>query len=160
MNPAAPVAVFPNMTKTQRPTGLLALGASLVLLMSGALASAPVHASTTARAVPRLEAKLRPSGDPDGSGRANVTLDKAHRRVCATITWKGIATPDAAHIHRGSDGSILVNLTGSVTHGNKCATGVSKKVIAGILAHPKRYYVNVHNPTFPAGAIQGTLHRP
>src|SRR5690242_18230848 len=148
------------MTKTLRPIGPLALAASFVLLTSGALANAPVQASPAAKAVPRLVATLRPSGDPDGSGKATITLDKVHGRVCATITWKGIQTPDAAHIHRGSDGSILVDLTGSVTHGSKCVSGVSKKVIAGIVKRPKSYYVNVHNPTYPAGAIQGTLHRP
>jgi len=148
------------MTKTLRPIGPLALAASLVLLTSGALASAPVQASSAALAVPRLVTTLRPSGDPDGAGKANLTLDKAHGRVCATITWKRIQTPDAAHIHLGSNGSIVVDLTGAVTHGSKCTTGVSKKVIGAILKHPKSYYVNVHNPTYPAGAIQGTLHRP
>jgi hypothetical protein len=148
------------MTKTLLPIGWLALGATLLLVTSGALVSAPVHASPAARANPRLQTMLRPSGDPDGAGKAIVALDKAHGRVCATITWKRIATPDAAHIHRVADDSIVVDLTGSVTHGNKCATGVSKKVIAGIVKHPKRYYVNVHNVIYPAGAIQGTLHRP
>jgi hypothetical protein len=147
------------MTKTLRLTGPLALAASLVLLTSGAL-SAPVNASPAALAGHRLVTKLRPSGDPDGSGKASIKLSKARGRVCATITWQGIVTPDAAHIHRATDGSIVVDLTGSVTGGSKCVTGVSKKVIAGILAHPKRYYVNVHNPVYPAGAIQGTLHRP
>src|SRR5215510_11645796 len=106
------------MTKTLRLTGPLALCASLVLLTSGALASAPVNASPAAPAGHRLEAKLRPSGDPDGSGRAAIKLNKARGRVCATITWRGIATPDAAHIHRASNGSIVVDLTGSVTHGS------------------------------------------
>jgi hypothetical protein len=147
------------MMKNLRPTGPLALVASLVLLTSGALASAPVNASPAARAVPHLEAKLRPSGDPDGSGKANLTLSKARGRVCATITWKGIATPDAAHIHRSSNDSIVVNLTGAVTQGRKC-TSAGKKLIASILAHPGRYYVNVHNPTYPAGAIQGKLRKP
>jgi hypothetical protein len=148
------------MLKTLRPIGPLALGVSLVLLTSGALASAPVHASPpAARAGVRLEATLSPSGDPDGHGEATVTLNKARGRVCATITWQGIATPDAAHIHRASDGFIVVNLTGSVTHGSKCVRGVSKRVIAKIVRHPKKYYVNVHNVVYPAGAIQGTLRR-
>ena len=151
-----------NMMKTLRPTAPLALGASLVLLTSGALVSDPVQASNAspaARVGHRLEAKLRPEGDPDGKGEAIVKLNKRRHRVCATITWQGIATPTAAHIHRASDDFVVVNLTGSVTQGSKCVTGVKKKVIKGILAHPKRYYVQVHNLSFPAGAIRGTLHR-
>src|SRR3954453_13040065 len=103
------------MTKTLRLTAPPPLAPSLVLLPSGALASAPVNASPAALAGHRLVTNLRPSGDPDGSGKASIKFSKARGRVCATITWQGIVTPDAAHIHRASDGSIVVDLTGSVT---------------------------------------------
>jgi len=53
----------------------------------------------------------------------------------------------------------VVDLTGSVTGGANCATGVSRPLIRRILEHPRRYYFNVHNDAYPAGAIQGTLHR-
>ena len=66
---------------------------------------------------------------------------------------------DAAHIHRMSDCGIVVDLTGSVTGGTKCATGVPKATITAILRHPGRYYFNLHNPRYPAGAIRGTLKR-
>jgi hypothetical protein len=36
---------------------------------------------------------------------------------------------------------------------------VSHRLIAAMLAHPRRFYFNVHNATYPAGAIQGVLHR-
>src|SRR6476661_7531214 len=49
------------------------------------------------------------------------------------------------------------DLNGSVTGGSHCATGVSRTLIGKILAHPGRYYFNVHNMQFPAGAIQGKL---
>jgi CHRD domain-containing protein len=29
----------------------------------------------------------------------------------------------------------------------------------GLMEHPSRYYVNVHNRPFPEGAIRGQLHR-
>jgi len=79
--------------------------------------------------------------------------------VCATVTFSKIGKPNVAHIHRKSDGGVVVDLTGSVTGGAKCKTGVPKSLIKKILDHPGRYYFNVHNNTFPAGAIQGTLHR-
>ena len=54
---------------------------------------------------------------------------------------------------------VKIDLTGSVTGGKNCTTGVRKRLIRRILEHPRRYYFNVHNATYPAGAIQGTLHR-
>lgn len=106
-----------------------------------------------------LEAHLKPSGDPDGSGEATLRMRKAKGKVCATVEWHRIGTPEAAHIHRRSDGSIVVDLTGSVTGGPHCATGVRRHLIGRILDHPRRFYFNVHNATYPAGAIQGVLHR-
>lgn len=79
--------------------------------------------------------------------------------MCADVTYRRIGTPNAAHIHRKSDGGIVVALTGSVTGGAHCARGVSRPLIRRILEHPRRYYFNVHNNAYRAGAIQGTLHR-
>jgi hypothetical protein len=138
---------------------VLAVVSGLALTAAGTLVSAPTDAAPAPRAAQRLETTLRPSGDPDGSGEAHFTLNKARKKVCATVTWQDIEQPDAAHIHRVSDGGIVVDLTGSVTGGSKCRTGVSKRVIRKLLAHPEQYYFNVHNPTYPAGAIQGTLRR-
>ena len=143
-----------------RTRRVLAVVSGLALATTGTLVSAPTDAAPAQRAVAqRLEATLRPSGDPDGSGEAHFTLNKARRKVCATVTWQDIQQPDAAHIHRASDGGVVVDLSGSVTGGAKCARGVAKRKIARILKHPRRFYFNVHNPTYPAGAIQGTLHR-
>lgn len=136
---------------------LVALGATLALTAAGA--AVPTQADQAQRPAAKLEAQLRPSGDPDGSGEAHFTLNKARGRVCATVEWSQIEQPDSAHIHRGSDGGIVVDLGGSVTGGSKCRSGVSKRLIGKILRHPGRYYFNVHNPTYPAGAIQGTLRR-
>ena len=139
---------------------ILAVAGGLALMAAGTLVGTPTDASPAPRqAVQRLETTLRPSGDPDGSGEAHFTLNKARKKVCATVTWQDIQQPDSAHIHRSSDGAIMVDLGGAVIGGSKCVTGVSKRTITKILAHPGRYYFNVHNPTYPAGAIQGTLHR-
>jgi hypothetical protein len=141
-----------------RRTTALFVGACMVGAASaGTLALTGPAAGAQTQSV-QLQAQLRPSGDPDGSGQATFRLRKAKGKVCATVTWRNIDTPDSAHIHRKSDSGIVVDLSGSVTGGAHCATGVSHKLIGRIIDHPRRYYFNVHNPTYPAGAIQGTLH--
>jgi len=119
------------------------------------------NASAAQAAGTRLEANLRGTmaGDPDGRGRAVFRLYRAKRKVCARVTWSMIGTPDAAHIHRRSDGGIVVDLTGSVTDGPRCARKVPRPLIRRIANHPRRYYFNVHNAAYPAGAIEGRLHR-
>ena len=144
-------------THTRR---VLAAACGLAIAAAGTLASVPTEASPAHRAgVHRLETTLRPSGDPDGSGEAHFTVSKARKKICARVTWQNIGQPDAAHIHRVSDGAIVIDLVGSVTGGSRCRTGVPKRTIRRILRHPGQFYFNVHNATYPTGAIQGTLHR-
>jgi hypothetical protein len=148
------------MSHTTKPgarhaTALL-LSACLVGAVPATLSSPATGAEQSART---LQAHLRPSGDPDGSGEAHFRLRKAAGKVCATVEWHHIEKPDAAHIHRRSTGAVVIDLSGSVTGGAHCATGVRPRLIGKILAHPHRFYFNVHNPTYPAGAIQGVLHR-
>lgn len=134
-----------------------ALSAVLVGGLSMTVATAPVGAEQSSYQV--LHANLRPGGDPDGSGTARFRLYPAKGKVCARVTWQYIGTPNAAHIHRRSDGMVKIDLTGSVTGGKNCTTGVRKRLIRRILEHPRRYYFNVHNDAYPAGAIQGVLRR-
>lgn len=134
-----------------------ALSAVLVGGLTTAVTTAPAAAEQAGYQV--LHANLRPSGDPDGSGTARFRLYPARGKVCARVTWERIGTPDAAHIHRRSDGMVKVDLTGSVTGGKNCTTGVRKRLIRRILDHPRRFYFNVHNAAYPAGAIQGVLRR-
>ena len=126
-----------------------AIAAALLLVPTSSASALPVSATV-------LHASLAPGGDADGSGMAMVTLRPAVRRVCATISWSGIDKPFAAHIHRRSDGQVVVDLTGSVTGGARCTTA-SRRLIRRIAERPGRYYVNVHNRTYPAGAVQGSL---
>ena len=136
-----------------------------VALVAGSALTAGMTAGSAAAAqtgaVTRLEANLRGSmgGDTDGSGHATLRFFRAKRQVCATVTWSRIGRPNAAHIHRSSDGGVVVGLTGSVTGGAHCAHNVPRATISRIVAHPQSYYFNVHNAAYPAGAIRGTLHR-
>ena len=144
----------------RRRAGAAVVSASLLASLSVASlgATAPGAAGQEVAAA-RLEAHLKPSGDPNGFGEAKFRLMKAKRKVCADVEWKRIAQPTAAHIHRKSDDNVVVDLSGSVTGGRHCARKVPRKLIGRILAHPRRFYFNVHNAPYPAGAIKGTLRR-
>ena len=145
--------------RSRAALSLLAVPALVVTSLTATTATveAAGHSSGRSAAV-RLDAALHATGDPDGTGRATVRLNRSAGRVCAEITWSRIGTPTAAHIHRASDGAVKVDLTGSVTDGARCTTGVAPRLVRRITEHPRRYYVNVHNQAYPAGAIQGTLH--
>ena len=142
---------------------------TLVLVAIAALlvAAAPVSAK-----VRKLEAKLSganelPTADPDGRGTAQLRLDRAKKKVCFELRVRKIGQVVAAHIHKGgksvANGPIVVPLIETPSNKTKfegCVKKVKRSLISAILKHPRRYYVNVHTPAFPGGAIRGQLHKP
>jgi hypothetical protein len=152
----------------------LAIGAASVVaaaaLVGPADASHPQSSSVrahTAKFAPMVTAKLTGAkevpgpGDPNGRGSVMITLKKRVGKVCAHVTWRKIGTPFAAHIHKGGPkvaGDVVVDLSGAVTGGAHC-TSTARPTIKRIIAHPKRYYFNIHTGAFQAGAIRGQLHR-
>lgn len=107
-------------------------------------------------------------GDPDGKGSFVVKIDG--NQLCYKLKVRGIETAAAAHIHgapAGVAGGIIVGLETPTPRSSGCLTTVSdasdttetlsESELAAILADPSLFYVNVHNATFPAGAIRGQL---
>ncbi len=95
------------------------------------------------------------AGDPDGSGTAVVTVNAGTRTVCWWIEVTGVDAIVAAHIHTGAagvPGGVLVPL--SPTSG--CTT-VTRDIALDLIRDPASYYVNVHNATYPGGALRGQL---
>jgi hypothetical protein len=129
------------------------------------------------------EAEVPGPGDPDGSGSARVEIRPQHGSVCFNLRWEDIAAPTAAHIHFGPPavaGPIVVTffmtsespdqpptLPETLTGVSGCTDEVvipegapfdsPTALLRNIKAHPRQYYVNVHNLDFPAGAIRGQL---
>lgn len=120
-------------------------------------------------------------GDPNGRGEAYVFgIDGDPTTLCYVLQVEKIqlagtaAAPGgpagmAAHIHRGArgtNGPVVANLAGPID-GNAadCLTelepgkfpGDPVDIVQEILNNPEDFYINVHNPEFPAGAVRGQL---
>jgi len=103
-----------------------------------------------------------PAGDPVGTGTATVHVRRGQGQLCFAFDVRGITLPAAgAHIHRaaaGAAGSIVVPLVAPGAEGSaRGCVAAARNVVAGILANPAGYYVNVHTTDYAAGAIRGQL---
>lgn len=102
------------------------------------------------------------SGDPDGVGVANLTVNIGQGEVCWELSVGNITLPaTASHIHRapaGVRGGIVVGLSAPGADGTAsgCAT-VARDLAKEILQNPADFYVNVHTTDHPPGAIRGQL---
>ncbi|MEB3337888.1 MAG: CHRD domain-containing protein [Leptolyngbyaceae bacterium] len=111
-----------------------------------------------------LYAKLMGSAvsDRDGKGLATLTANLGQRKLCYKLEVSGIEAPTAAHIHQGrasANGPVVIPL---VTPKKGLSSGcvvVEQKLLEDIVTTPSDYYVNVHNKTYPTGAIRGQLAR-
>jgi hypothetical protein len=131
-----------------------------------AIAVAALGATSAPASAKTLKASMNgqkevPTGDPDGTGTAIIRTNRAKGRVCYDIKLSKVGSVTAGHIHRGRKGQagdVVVPLfAGNTTRPKGCVTGVKKSVIRNIERHPARYYVNVHNADYPAGAVRGQL---
>ncbi|HKX23019.1 MAG TPA: CHRD domain-containing protein [Rhizorhapis sp.] len=100
-------------------------------------------------------------GDPDGSGRFEVSISDRVDQFCYEFKdVRGIGTPTAAHIHRGASGvagPVVVPLDPPGGGNSKGCKDVPEAIADEIKANPTSFYVNVHNAEFPDGAIRGQL---
>ncbi|HEY9763707.1 MAG TPA: CHRD domain-containing protein [Trichocoleus sp.] len=114
-------------------------------------------------------------GDPNGMGSAYVFgVDGDPTTLCYVLKVSDIQLVPvgegiAAHIHEGAadeNGPVVAALAGPedgnagdcLTEGEegKFPTGEAG-IVQRILTNPEKFYINVHNPEFPNGAIRGQL---
>lgn len=101
-------------------------------------------------------------GDLDGTGTASVTVNPGQQRICFEITVDGIAAPTRGHIHRapaGSNGAVVVGFFEAEAVDLDGCVATTRALAIEIIQHPERFYVNVHNGEFPAGALRGQLSK-
>ena len=113
-------------------------------------------------------------GDPNGRGEAYVFgIDGDPDTLCYVVLVDKVQLVPVprmmAHIHEGTvgvNGPVVANLAGP-EDGNAadCLTeGEAGKfptnedgIVQRILNNPASFYVNVHNPEYPGGAVRGQL---
>lgn len=103
-------------------------------------------------------------GDADGRGTSGVLPRPGASQVCIYIRYSGIDFPTGAHIHEApadASGPIVVDFTSFIATSPagvvRGCTTTTPELARDIAQTPGDYYVNVHNPAFPAGAIRGQL---
>ena len=101
------------------------------------------------------------TGDRNGRGSFSATLDG--RQLCYGLQVKNINDPAAAHIHRGGSrvaGPVVQELD-APTSGDPGASSacvrLSRSLARSLRSNPGRFYVNVHTPDLPTGAVRGQL---
>lgn len=163
-----------------RLTALASATLAATTLLAGAAQAGHTNPLLTASLDGREEVdpanpSARLVGDPDGMGEAYVFgIDDDPTTLCYTLTVEKIQLVPVgegmmAHIHEGvrdQNGPIVAALAGPedgnaadcLTEGEtgKFPTGEAG-IVARILADPANFYVNVHNPQYPNGAIRGQL---
>ncbi len=106
-----------------------------------------------------------PAGDPVASGTATIRVRAGQPKICYQLAARDLSgAAAAAHIHRGAAGTsgpVLIPLrTPSAAGKSSGCAKAARALVKAILAHPSRYYVNVHTAEFPAGAIRAQLSGP
>ena len=153
---------------------IIALGGVVTAVMLSPLGAFAGHTNTVlnadldGRAEVGTGTKNAMVGDPNGRGEAYVFgIDGDATTLCYVLLVDKIETATAAHIHEGAagtNGPVVANLAAPfdgdaadcLTEGEAGKFPTGEKV-ADILANPADYYVNVHNATYPGGAIRGQL---
>jgi len=138
---------------------LAAVAAPALLAAALAFSASPAVAASTSFTASLSGANEPGGGDPKATGSATVTADTSSGQVCATVT-SDVSGAVAMHLHKGASGvagPVVVTFDAKkINAGSTCGT-VSAAIAGQIAADPAGYYVNVHTPAFPKGAVRGQL---
>lgn len=141
----------------------LSISCSLALVTIGAAVATAQPAPEGGRPIEATlggAAEIPGPGDSDGSGTFAATVNPGQGLICYKLTAQNIQAATAAHIHVGPvgvAGPVVVPLAPPGDGDSEACASADRELALNILKDPAAYYVNVHNPTFPAGAIRGQL---
>lgn len=164
--------------KIRRTAGLVAIAFGVVLPQAAIAGhtNTLLHASLDGSSEVPVDGDMSELvGDANGMGHAYVFgIDNDENTLCYSLTVSGIQLVAvgeglAAHIHEGAmgtNGPVVAALAGPeggtaadcLTEGEegKFPTGEAG-IVQRILNNPEDFYVNVHNPQYPDGAVRGQL---
>ena len=131
------------------------------VLTAGVLAvsAGAAFAATTSLHADLSGANESKAGDASLTGTAEVTVDAASGQVCAKVA-SNVSGAVAMHIHQGvagKDGPVVLPLDPKTINGAKTCVTAKVALAKSIEANPAGFYVNIHTPTAPAGAVRGQL---
>jgi hypothetical protein len=100
-------------------------------------------------------------GDPDGRGRALVTLHLGRELLCVAVTTSAIDPVTSVHLHQTSAASTtpIVTAPAPVADGSPACFSVDRQVLRRLRTDPAGHHVEVHTAEFPDGALRGRLRR-
>ncbi len=139
---------------------------ALVSCFAGLLAASPAAADDARLYAIMTGAAERPGpGDPDGIGRAVITINDASNQLCLALQFVNVTLPTTGlHIHVApatAPGPVVVPFANPTTNQvYQCVTVENEELLDNIAANPQQYYINLHTlPDFGPGAIRGQLQR-
>ena len=138
----------------------IGLAASAALLGTSLSATANADSGRKLSATLNGASEVPGPGDPDGMGSFTARINPGQGQLCYTLSAHMIDAASAAHIHTGAAGvagGVAVALTAPTAAGSEQCTTITRELAMELIQNPQNYYVNVHNPAFPAGAIRGQL---
>lgn len=142
-------------------TAATALAASTTLASCATVEEAAATAVNTTYYANLTGAQEVGGGDPDGSGKARITIEDNFDQVCWNVSdVRNIGDVTAAHIHigaAGTNGPPVFTLKKS-NEGTwvGCSEG-AEWTQDRIEGNPQNFYVNLHTAEYPNGAIRGQL---
>lgn len=137
---------------------------ALTVCFAGLIAVSPAAAQDARLYAIMNGANERPGpGDPDGIGRAVITINDDANQLCLALQFTNVTLPTTGlHIHRApttTAGPVVVPFANPTTNQvYQCVTVADEALLDDIAANPGAYYINLHTlPNFAAGAIRGQL---
>lgn len=145
-----------------KPYPLLALAAAAAMLTGALPDTASAQTKGYSLTITLTGAAEGPGlGDPDGSGTAELLIDPVFGRFCYALSVENIAPASLSHIHRSpvgeAGGPIVVQLHAPSDGDSEGCMPIDPDLAMQLLRNPAGYYVNVHNPEHPGGAVRGQL---